>query len=218
VQLLVLSAVDALAITPAALTSMIIAVSFAAGLNVYATVCSLGLMARLHWITLPGELGTLADTWIIAASGVLFLGEFVADKIPGFDLLWNALHTFIRIPAAALMAYAAGSNLTPVQKLLVAVVAAGVAAIAHSSKTAARIAVTPSPEPLSNIALSATEDVGAVGLTWLATHHPIATGAAVAVVTLGLIGTLRFTVRRLRRVFGSPSRRAEITGLARPQR
>ena len=217
-QLLVLSAVDALAITPAVLTSMIIAVSFAAGLNVYATVCSLGLMARLHWITLPGELGMLANTWIIAASGVLFLGEFVADKIPGFDLLWNALHTFIRIPAAALMAYAAGSNLTPLQKLLVAVVAACVAAIAHSSKTAARVAVTSSPEPLSNIALSTTEDVGAVGLTWLATHHPLATGVTVAVITLGLIGTLGFTVRRLRRVFGGPPRAAEQPRLARLQR
>jgi hypothetical protein len=210
--------VDALAITPAALTSMIIAVSFAAGLNVYATVCSLGLMARLHWITLPGELSTLADTWIIAVSGVLFLGEFVADKIPGFDLVWNALHTFIRIPAAALMAYAAGSNLTPVQKLLVAVMAAGVAAIAHSSKTAARAVVTPSPEPFSNIALSTTEDVGAVGLTWMATHHPLATGATVAVITLALIGTLRFTVRRLRGMFSGAGRRAGSSGLARPQR
>jgi hypothetical protein len=213
-----LSAVDALAITPAALTSMIIAVSFAAGLNVYATVCSLGLMARLHWITLPGELGTLGDTWIIVASGLLFLGEFVADKIPGFDLVWNALHTFIRIPAAALMAYAAGASLTPVQKLLVTVAAAAVAAIAHSSKTAARVVVTPSPEPLSNIALSATEDVGAIGLTWLATHHPLATGATVAVITLALVGTLRFTVRRLREMFGGPSRRAGTAGLARPHR
>jgi hypothetical protein len=175
-------------------------------------------MARLHWNTLPGELSTLADTWIIVVSGVLFLGEFVADKIPGFDLVWNALHTFIRIPAAALMAYAAGSNLTPVQKLLVAVMAAGVAAIAHSSKTAARAVVTPSPEPFSNIALSATEDVGAVGLTWMATHHPVATGATVAVITLALIGTLRFTVRRLRGMFSGAGRRAGSSGLAGPQR
>lgn len=192
---------DALAITPAALTSMIIAVSFAAGLNVYATVCSLGIMARLHWITLPGTLGTLADTWIIIASGVLFLGEFVADKIPGFDLVWNALHTFIRIPAAALMAYAASSQLSPVQKLLVTLAAGLIAAIAHSSKTAARVVVTPSPEPLSNIALSATEDVGAVGLTWLATHHPLATGITVGAVSLALIATLRYSYRRLRGPF-----------------
>jgi hypothetical protein len=210
--------VDALAITPAALTSMIIAVSFAAGLNVYATVCSLGLMARLHWITLPGELGALADTWIIAASAALFLAEFVGDKIPAFDLVWNALHTFIRIPAAALMAYAAGSNLTPVQKLLVAVVAAGVAAIAHSSKTAARVAVTPSPEPISNIVLSASEDVAAVGLTWLATHHPIATGVVVAGIAAGLVWTLRYTFRQLRRWLGGSPAPAGGAGLAGPRR
>lgn len=197
---------------------MIIAVSFAAGLNVYATVCSLGLMARFGWIVLPGDLGALADTWVIAVSGVLFLAEFVGDKIPAFDLVWNALHTFIRIPAAALMAYAAGANLTPVQKLLVAAVGAIVAAIAHSSKTAARIAVTPSPEPLSNIALSTTEDVAAVGLTWLATHHPVATGVTVGIIAAGLIWTLRYTVRTLRRWFGGSAAPAETAGLARPHR
>ena len=209
---------DALAITPAALTSMIIAVSFAAGLNVYATVCSLGLMARFGWITLPGHLGALADTWVITASGVLFLAEFVGDKIPAFDLVWNALHTFVRIPAAALMAYAAGANLTPAQKLMVALAGGLVAAIAHSSKTAARVAVTPSPEPVSNIALSATEDVTAVGLTWFATHHPIATGVTVAIIAAGLIWTLRYTVRTLRRWFRGESRTAAPTGLARPHR
>jgi hypothetical protein len=193
--------VNVLDISPATLTSLVIAVSFAAGLNVYATVCSLGLMARLHWIVLPGELGALGDTWIIVASGALFLGEFVADKIPGFDLVWNALHTFIRIPAAALMAYAASAHLTPEQKLLVMLLGAVIAAIAHSSKTAARVMVTPSPEPVSNIALSTTEDVGAIGLTWLAMHYPVATGATVAVLSIVLIWTVRYSYRRIRGVF-----------------
>jgi len=197
---------------------MIIAVSFAAGLNVYATVCSLGLMARFGWIALPGDLGALGDTWIIAASGALFVAEFVGDKIPAFDVVWNALHTFVRIPAAALMAYAAGANLTPVQKLLVALVGALVAAIAHSSKTAARIAVTPSPEPISNIALSTAEDVAAVALTWFATHHPIATGVVVAVIAAGLIWTLRYTIVMVRRWFSGSPRAAGTAGLARPQR
>ena len=197
---------DMLDISPATLASLVIAVSFAAGLNVYATVCSLGIMARLHWIVLPGELGILGDTWIIAVSCVLFLGEFVADKIPGFDLIWNALHTFIRIPAAALMAYAASTHLTPAQKLLVTVAGAGITAIAHSSKTAARVIVTPSPEPLSNITLSATEDAGAIGLTWLATHYPLATGVTVGVLCLALIGTLRYSYRRIRGAFTRRSR------------
>jgi hypothetical protein len=189
--------VEALAISPSTLTSLVIALSFAAGLNVYATVCSLGVMARLHWIVLPGELGVLAHTGIIAVSGAMFIGEFFADKIPGFDLLWNALHTFIRIPAAALMAYAASSHLSPAQQLLVTVLGGAIAAIAHSSKTAARIAVTPSPEPLSNIGLSSAEDAVAIALTWIATHHPIAAGITVAILCLALAATLRWSYRHI---------------------
>jgi hypothetical protein len=190
--------VDALAISPGTIASLVIALSFAAGLNVYATVCSLGIMARLHWVTLPGELGVLQNPWIIGVSALLFFGELFADKIPGFDLIWNALHTFIRIPAAALMAYAASSHLTPQQQLAVTLAGAGIAAIAHSSKTAARILVTPSPEPVSNIALSSAEDVVAIGLTWVATHHPIAAGATVAAISLALIAGLWYSFGRIR--------------------
>ena len=199
---------DAFAISPGTIASLVIAVSFAAGLNVYATVCTLGILARVHWIELPGSLGALANPWIIGVSAVLFLGELFADKIPGFDLLWNALHTFIRIPAAALMAYAASSHLTPEQQLLVTVAGGLIAAIAHSSKTAARVLVTPSPEPASNIALSTGEDAIAIALTWFATHHPVVAGGIVAVVSLALVFVLWHSVRRiragLRRLFGRP--------------
>jgi Domain of unknown function (DUF4126) len=193
--------VDALAISPGNVASLIIAISFAAGLNVYATVCTLGILARVHWVELPGSLGALANPWIIAVSGLLFFAELFADKIPGFDLVWNALHTFIRIPAAALMAYAASSHLTPEQQLLVTLAAAAIAALAHTSKTAARVLVTPSPEPVSNIALSSAEDVAAIGLTWFATHHPIAGGAIVAALCLILLVMLRWTVTRIRAAF-----------------
>jgi hypothetical protein len=103
--------------------------------------------------------------------------EFFADKIPGFDLFWNAAHTFIRVPVAALLAYEAASQLSPQLQLLAAAAGAAIAAIAHTSKTAARVLVTPSPEPISNIALSASEDVAAISLTWLATRHPYAARA-----------------------------------------
>jgi len=195
---------DALAISPSTLASMVIALSFAAGLNVYATVCTLGILARLHWVVLPGSLGALANPWVIAVSAILFLVEIFADKVPAFDVLWNALHTFIRIPAAALMAYAAGSHLPPAQQLLITCAGTAIAAIAHSSKTAARILVTPSPEPFSNIALSSAEDLVAIALTWIATHHPLAAGIAVAAVSLALVGTLRYTFRSLRRLFRKP--------------
>jgi hypothetical protein len=190
--------VDALAISPSTLASLVIALSFAAGLNVYATVCTLGVMARLHWVVLPGELGGLANPWVIGVSGVLFAGEFFADKIPGFDLIWNALHTFIRIPAAALMAYAASSHLSPEQQLLVTCAGAGIAAIAHSSKTAARIAVTPSPEPVSNIVLSSAEDAVAIGLTWVAMHYPRTAGIAVAALSVALVAALWWGFSRIR--------------------
>ena len=189
---------DAFTLTPATLASLVIAISFAAGLNLYATVCTLGIMARLHWIELPGSLGALSSTWIIAASATLFILELVADKIPGFDLIWNALHTFIRIPAAAVMAYAASSHLTPAQQLIVTLAGGLIAAVAHSSKTAARVLVTPSPEPASNFALSSAEDVGAIGLTWIASHHPIAAGIFIGALSLSLIAALGYTFTRVR--------------------
>ncbi len=104
--------------TPSTIAALVIAASFAAGLNVYATVLTLGLLAHAHWVVLPPGLETLSSWWIIGVSGTLFAVEFVADKIPGFDLLWNALHTFIRVPVAALLAYRATTQLTPGMQVL----------------------------------------------------------------------------------------------------
>lgn len=189
-------------ISPATLTALIVSVSFAAGLNVYATVFALGVMARLHWVGLPPGLGSLADPWMIALSGLLFAVEFFADKIPGFDLLWNALHTFVRVPVAALLAFAASAQLSPEMHLLVTGLGALVALIAHSSKTALRVAVTPSPEPVSNIALSSTEDVAAIGLSWVALHHPLLAGISVGCVCVAGVGLIWASVRALRAAWG----------------
>src|ERR1700742_3890934 len=158
--------------TPATIAALIIAASFAAGLNVYATLLTLGLLSRTHWIDLPPGLQLLEHWWVIGISGSMFAIEFVADKIPAFDMIWNALHTFVRIPVAALLAYHASEQLSPEMQILAAVAGAGIAMVAHSSKTAVRAAVTPSPEPVSNIVLSTGEDFMAVGVTWLATRHP----------------------------------------------
>ena len=169
--------------SPATIVAVVVAVSFAAGLNVYATVLVLGALGRLHWAVLPPGLERLEDTWVLVVSGVLFAVEVFADKIPGFDLVWNVLHTFIRIPVATLLAYQAGSHLSPGAQVMVTVLGTIVAAVAHGSKTAARVAVTPSPEPVSNFALSAGEDGLAAGLSWAALHHPL----AAAGVTCGLV-------------------------------
>ena len=159
--------------TPGSITALIIASSFAAGLNIYATIFTLGILARTHVVQLPPGLDSLGHTWILVVSAILFGVEFFVDKIPAFDLFWNLLHTVIRIPIAALVAYHASSQLPPQMQVLATALGAAIAMVAHSSKTAVRAAVTPSPEPISNIALSTTEDAVAVGITWFATHHPI---------------------------------------------
>jgi hypothetical protein len=187
--------------TPSTIAALVIASSFAAGLNVYATVLTLGLLAHAHWVALPPGLETLSSWWIIGVSGTLFAVEFVADKIPGLDLLWNGLHTFVRVPIAALLAYRATSQLTPEMQLLATGVGAAIALAAHSSKTAARALVTPSPEPVSNIALSTGEDAAAVGITWLATQHPWAAASIVIVLLLITVLMVRWVVKALRELW-----------------
>lgn len=183
------------------LFGLIAGTSFAAGLNVYATVATLGILSRTHVLELPSSLHALENSWIIAASLVLFVIEFFADKIPVFDLLWNALHTFVRIPVAALIAYHASAQLPPSMQMASAVLGGLIAFAAHGGKTAARAAVTPSPEPFSNAALSIGEDVAAVGLTWFATQHPYITGVVVALLLFVIIISIRFVYRALRRLF-----------------
>jgi hypothetical protein len=177
------------------LVGLIVAISFAAGLNLYATVATLGLLEHAGFLDLPSGLHLLSSWWVIAASSILFAIEFFADKIPGFDLFWNALHTFVRIPVAALIAYGATSQLAPEKQLLAALAGAAIAVAAHGGKTAARVAVTPSPEPLSNFALSAGEDTLAIFLTWFATQHPIAAGGIVIVFLVVIVIAMRWVVR-----------------------
>jgi hypothetical protein len=187
--------------TPANIAALIIASSFAAGLNVYATVLTLGVLAHVHTVALPPGLEMLGDWWVIGVSGAMFALEFVADKIPGFDMIWNALHTFIRPPIAALIAYQASSQLSPGMKLAAALAGGSIALISHGSKTAVRAAVTPSPEPVSNIVLSTSEDVLAVGLTWLTTRHPWISAAIAATLIVCAVFAVRWSVRLLKKLW-----------------
>ena len=183
------------------LVALVVAASFAAGLNVYATVATLGLLAHAGVLPLPPSLQLLSSWWVIAASGALFAIEFFADKIPAFDLIWNALHTFIRIPVAALLAYRATASLSPSEQLIATVAGGAIALAAHGGKTAVRAAVTPSPEPLSNAALSLGEDGLAIFLTWFATRHPYSAAAIVAVFLLIIILLARWVWKSLRALF-----------------
>jgi hypothetical protein len=166
--------------------------SFAAGLNLYATIATLGLLQRFGVATLPPPLAVLAHPAVIAVALFLFVVEFVADKIPFFDNVWDAIHTFIRPPAAAILAYAAVAGIPEPWRVVSALLAGGVALTSHGTKASARAAVNTSPEPISNGILSTTEDAIAIGLAWLA-----------AVILLAAAAWALYLIYRLlKRVFG----------------
>lgn len=188
------------------LVALLVSVSFAAGLNLYATVATLGLLAHAGALDLPPALQILASWWVIAPSAVLFAIEFFTDKIPAFDLIWNALHTFIRVPVAALLAYRATAALPAWEQVAATAAGGAIALIAHGGKTAVRAAVTPSPEPLSNITLSLGEDSLAVFLTWFSFHHPYWAAAIVAMFLASAILLLRWVLRAMKALFSGAER------------
>lgn len=192
---------EAVKLPPNEVAAALVAISFAAGLNVYATLATLGLLAHAGVLPLPPALHLITNWWVIGASLALFLVEFFADKVPAFDLLWNALHTFIRVPVAALLAYGATSQLSPEKQLIATLLGGAIALAAHGGKTAVRAAVTPSPEPLSNIGLSLGEDALAIFLTWFATQHPYV-AATLAICFLAVIVLLlRWVVKAVKALF-----------------
>ena len=193
---------DLVAGTPQELVAIVIATSFAAGLNVSATVATIGLLARYGFVLLPPGLDAISSPWIIGAALALFVIEFVADKIPGIDLIWNAIQTFVRVPAGALLAYGATAQLSPAQQAVAALVGAVVALAAHSGKAAAHAAVNASPEPLSNALLGLAEDALAIFLTWFATEHPFIAAAIVCMLLIAIVVLVRAVAGALWRLFG----------------
>lgn len=175
---------------------------FSSGLNLYATVATLGLLQRFGVIHLPPGLQILAHPLVLGIAAALYVIEFFADKVPYVDTIWDSVHTFIRPPAAALLAYGAAGAAAPEWRWGAALLAGGVALTAHGTKASARAAVNSVPEPFSNWALSFGEDVLAVWLTWMATAHPLAaTGIVVILVAISaflLFHLFRFVRRALR--------------------
>jgi Domain of unknown function (DUF4126) len=181
--------------------AIVVGASFAAGLNVYATVATLGLLSHAHAFPLPPALHILASWPVIIVCILLFGLELFADKVPVFDLIWNALNTFVRVPVAVLLSYGATQHLSPGAQLAAAVLGGTIALAAHSGKIAVRTAVTPVPEPVSNVALSIGEDVAAVSLTWFATKHPLVAAIVVAICLVLVILTIRYVFRSVKRLF-----------------
>lgn len=157
------------------------------GFNLYATVLTLGVLQRLHWVKLPGDLGVLSNWWVIAAAGFLYLLEFLADKVPIVDSVWDVIHTFIRIPAGAVLAASAFAHFSPAVRVA-ALLAGGTLALgSHGAKASLRVAANASPEPFSNIFLSLAEDIFTIGVAALAAFHPLVVLGIVLVFVILLI-------------------------------
>lgn len=160
--------------------------SFASGLNLYLTVAAAGLFQRLGIVQLPETLQVLAHPMVLGIAAVLFVVEFVADKVPYVDTAWDAVHTFIRPPAAALLSYSAfaGEGFPEEWRLGAALLAGSVALTSHGAKASTRAAANVSPEPISNWTLSLLEDGLVVFLAWMAAEHPLITAAIVVVLVI----------------------------------
>lgn len=183
--------------------------SFASGLNVYATVAAAGIMQRLGLVDLPETLQVLSHPIVLGVALTLFVVEFIADKIPYVDSAWDALHTFIRPPAAAVLSYSAFGNVPEEWKLGAALLAGSVALTSHGAKASTRAAANTSPEPVSNWTLSLLEDGLAVFLVWLAAEYPLLTAGIVLVLVILAVLLIRklwkFSRQLVERVRRRPS-------------
>lgn len=185
--------------------SLALGASWTSGINLYATVAALGIANRAEMIVLPPGLQVLSDPLVIAIALIMYVVEFFADKVPVVDSGWDAVHTFIRVPAGAVLAARALGPTNPALELAAVLAGGTVALAAHGTKATARLAINTSPEPFTNWIASVTEDVAAIGALWLAFNHPIVMlvllGAFLAVAIWLVPKILRALGTLFRRVF-----------------
>ena len=153
--------------------SLAMGTAWTSGINLYATVAALGIAGRMEMIHLPQNLEVLSHPGVIAVACVMYVIEFFADKVPYVDTGWDALHTFIRVPAGAVLAAQSLGDLNPALEFMALLAGGSVSLVAHGTKAAARLALNASPEPFSNSLASITEDVAVLGSLWLMFNHPI---------------------------------------------
>jgi Domain of unknown function (DUF4126) len=175
--------------------------SFAAGINLYATVAVLGLASRYDWVTLPPQFDVFDSNWVIGTALVMYVIEFVADKVPWVDTLWDGLHTAIRPLGGALVAVATLGEASPTMQALVALLGGTVAASSHLTKAGTRVMANTSPEPFSNWALSLAGDATVLGIGVLALKYPVAALVVCLVLLVLIAAFITFIVRAARRRF-----------------
>lgn len=147
-------------------------VGWASGLNLYAAILMLGMLGATGSTVLPPELQVLTNPLVMVAAGIMYFIEFFADKVPGVDTGWDAIHTFIRIPAGAILAAAAVGSVDPALTVAAGLFGGGMAALSHTTKAGVRVLINTSPEPFTNWTASITEDVAVIGGIWAALYHP----------------------------------------------
>ncbi|HEY8535060.1 MAG TPA: DUF4126 domain-containing protein [Vicinamibacterales bacterium] len=178
--------------------------SFAAGINLYATVAMIGLVSRFGWVKLPPEYQVFDNDWVIGGALVLYVVEFFADKIPWIDTLWDGLHSLIRPLGGAAVAVAGLGEASPAMQIVIALLGGTVAAGSHAAKAGTRVAANTSPEPFSNWTLSIGEDVFVLALAALAIQYPIAALTVSVLLLVAIVLLVRAVIRAFRRRFWSP--------------
>ena len=176
-------------------------VAWASGINLYATLCMLGLMGMTGNIALPPDLQVLANPMVITAAGGMYVLEFVADKIPGVDTGWDTIHTFVRIPAGAILAAGAVGDINAPMAITAGILGGGLAAGSHAAKAGTRVMINASPEPFSNWFASVGEDVAVLAGLWTALNNPVLFIVLLVVFILFLVWLLPKIWRGIKKVF-----------------
>ena len=175
--------------------------SWASGINLYLTTAGLGIAHRMGWVTLPGNMDSLAHPLVIGAALLIFAVEFVADKIPYVDSAWDSVHTFIRPAGAMILGYMAMADMGPAAQYPVALLTGAIAMDSHLTKATSRLAINTSPEPFSNVAASVTEDAGVLGAIYLIIKHPVIASLLVILFILFSIWFLKKMFRFMKKIF-----------------
>ncbi len=176
-------------------------VAWASGLNLYGTLLALGIMSNTGYVDLPTDLQIIGDPLVIAAAGLMYAVEFFADKVPGVDTGWDTLHTFVRIPAGALLAAGMIGDVQPAAELAAAIVGGSIAAGTHFTKAGSRVMINTSPEPVSNWTASLVEDIAVFTGLWAAIQHPFIFIGLFIIFILLMIWLLPKLWRGIKKVF-----------------
>ncbi|MGH8500833.1 MAG: DUF4126 domain-containing protein [Methylococcales bacterium] len=185
-----------------AMIALTMGVAWASGINLYATLLMLGVLANTGNIDLPAGLEIVADPLVMITAGFMYFVEFFADKTPGVDTGWDAIHTFIRIPAGALLAAGAVGEVGPAAQIAAALVGGSLSAGTHATKAGTRVLINTSPEPFSNWLASISEDVAVIAGVWTALYHPVVFLILLILFILGCIWLLPKLWKGIKKVFG----------------